>query len=116
MSGKKLSILNRAKKTVPINTVIRWEFLFTSVTCFILLELYSVRVFRTLDGSFTYSWKILKVSLIFSLRSVSNDEDDSVASIHPQHVSGKDKRKVSKSIKSISYIVIPQNVLHYLLG
>ena len=34
MSGKKPSIPNWAKKTVPIDTEIRWDFLFVSVTRF----------------------------------------------------------------------------------
>ena len=57
----------------------------------ILFHLYPARVFQTLDSSFAYSLKNLKENLIFSLRTISNEKNASVVSIHPQHVSGKDK-------------------------
>ena len=38
-------------------------------------------------------------TVVFSLRSISNDENASVASIHPRHGPGKDKQKVNKSLK-----------------
>ena len=54
----------------------------------IFLQLYPVRVFQALDSSFAHCYKIL--NLVFSLRSISNDENDS----------GKDKQKASKTMKT----------------
>lgn len=58
----------------------------------ILLQLYPVKEFKALHSSFAYSLKILKLNLIFPLRSMSNDQNASVTSVHPEHASRKDKQ------------------------
>ena len=58
----------------------------------ILFQLYHVRVFQALDSSFAFSLKTLKEKLNFlSWNNISNDKNAPVVSVHPQHISGKDK-------------------------
>ena len=118
----------------------RWEFLLVSVTCFSYFEswacksciytalwqlrfitsntYYHILLVQRIAAWFFYNYILCEYfrhsTAVFSLRSISNDENASVASIHLQNASGKDKQIVNKSLKK--YYLYSNSLKHLTLS